>query len=361
MDKTSGTKNRVDWVDYAKGICIILVVMMHSTLGVEKAMGSEGALNVFIDWARPFRMPDFFLISGLFLARRVDAPWRDFLDKKVIHFAYFYVLWMTIQFLFKGHGIWQDQGTLGLAQQYALGFVEPFGTLWFIYLLPVFFVAAKLLRPVPPLLVFALAAALEVAPIHTGWIMVDEFAARFVYFFVGYWLAGTVFRFANHMAGLTPPGLLSALVIWGLLHTEAYSRGIPDLPGAGLVLGFLGAAAVVSAGVLLARLRLAEPIRYLGANSIVVYLSFFVFMAASRSVALRLVPELGSDVISLGVTMAGLLGPVVLFALTRKTPLSYLFKRPAWAKLNLAAKLESAGQVWQGAGHDHTIARPQTR
>ena len=37
---TSGIKReRVDWVDYAKGICIILVVMMHSTLGVEKATG----------------------------------------------------------------------------------------------------------------------------------------------------------------------------------------------------------------------------------------------------------------------------------------------------------------------------------
>ena len=26
---------RVDWVDYAKGFCIVFVVMMHSTLGVE--------------------------------------------------------------------------------------------------------------------------------------------------------------------------------------------------------------------------------------------------------------------------------------------------------------------------------------
>ena len=43
---------RVDWVDYAKGICIILVVMMHSTLGVEKALGETGALNAFIEWAR---------------------------------------------------------------------------------------------------------------------------------------------------------------------------------------------------------------------------------------------------------------------------------------------------------------------
>ena len=34
---------RVDWVDTAKGICIIFVVMMHSVLGVEAAAGSKKA------------------------------------------------------------------------------------------------------------------------------------------------------------------------------------------------------------------------------------------------------------------------------------------------------------------------------
>ena len=119
-------KQRVGWVDYAKGICIILVVAMHSTLGVEKAAGSLSSLHGFIDWARPFRMPDFFLISGLFLASRIDRPWRTYLDTKFIHFAYFYLLWMTIQFLTKGYGIYQDGGVPALANQYALGFMEPY-------------------------------------------------------------------------------------------------------------------------------------------------------------------------------------------------------------------------------------------
>ena len=91
----------------------------------------------------------------------------------------------------------QEQGAAGALQAYALGFVEPFGTLWFIYLLPVFFVVTKLLRPVPPLAVFLAAAVLEMAPIHTGWMVIDEFATRFVYFFAGYWLAPHVFRFAE--------------------------------------------------------------------------------------------------------------------------------------------------------------------
>src|SRR5260221_1398655 len=86
---------RVDWVDYAKGICIIMVVMMHSVLGVEKAADQNGFMHLVVMFAKPFRMPDFFLISGLFLPVVIGRDWRIFLDRKVVHFVYFYLLWLT--------------------------------------------------------------------------------------------------------------------------------------------------------------------------------------------------------------------------------------------------------------------------
>jgi uncharacterized membrane protein YcfT len=75
---------RVDWADYAKGFCIIMVVMMHSTLGVEEAAGREGFMHALVAFAKPFRMPDFFMISGLFLSRVIDRDWRTYLDRKVV-------------------------------------------------------------------------------------------------------------------------------------------------------------------------------------------------------------------------------------------------------------------------------------
>src|ERR1700724_2018636 len=153
---------RIDWVDYAKGICIVMVVMMHSVLGVELAAGQTGFMHGLVAFAKPFRMPDFFLISGLFLSVVIDRDWRPFLDRKVVHFVYFYVLWVTIQFGFKAPGLAAEHGALGVAMFYAESFIEPFGTLWFIYLLPIFFVATKLALRVPPLVVFAIAAALEI-------------------------------------------------------------------------------------------------------------------------------------------------------------------------------------------------------
>src|SRR6188474_2006991 len=94
-DRRPMSKSREAWVDYAKGICIFFVVMFHVSDLVREHHGSAGWLDGVVDFSRPFRMPDFFLIAGLFLASALRRPWRHYLDKKVVHFLYFYVLWMT--------------------------------------------------------------------------------------------------------------------------------------------------------------------------------------------------------------------------------------------------------------------------
>src|SRR6266702_1403915 len=145
---------RIDWIDYAKGICIVMVVMMHSVLGVELAAGQTGFMHPLVAFAKPFRMPDFFLISGLFLSVVIDRDWRTYLDRKVVHFAYFYLQWVTIQFGFKAHGFAAETNWHHVGYLYLESFIEPFGTLWFIYLLPLFFVVSKATRKLPPLLIW---------------------------------------------------------------------------------------------------------------------------------------------------------------------------------------------------------------
>ncbi len=55
------------------------------------------------------------------------------------------------------------------------------------------------------------------------------------------------------------------------------------------------------------------PLRYLGENSIVIYLAFFLGMAASRSVLLKtgLITDIGT--VALLVTPAGVVGALALF------------------------------------------------
>src|SRR5947208_4290453 len=193
----ANVRGRVDWVDYAKGFCIVFVVMMHSTLGVEQAAGEQGWLHAVVAFAKPFRMPDFFLISGLFLSVVIGRDWRTYLDRKVVHFAYFYVLWVTIQFGSKAPGFAAESSWSHVCLLYLQSFIEPFGTLWFIYLLPVFFVVTKATRKLPPALIWLIAAGLETAQVSTGWTVIDEFAARSVYFYSGYLFADYVFALSD--------------------------------------------------------------------------------------------------------------------------------------------------------------------
>jgi uncharacterized membrane protein YcfT len=330
-------KPRVDWVDFAKGICIIWVVMKHSIVGVEVADGHESWMHAVATFAKPFRMPDFFLLSGLFLGRVLDRNWRDYLDKKVLHFFYFYVLWVSIQFAFKAPLFVSKYGMMGTLQQYLLAYIEPFGTLWFIYLLPVMFVLVKLTRRVPPAGIFILAAALEIASVNTGWLMIDEFCGRFVYFFVGYWLAKYFFDFAA-LVQANPRAMMAALLVWAGINGALVFGGYSEAPFVSLALGFAGSMAVITIAALMAKVDWFNLLRYAGENSIVVYLAFFLPMAATRITLLKtgIIPDLGT--VSLLVTAMGVIVPLLFHAAIRGTRLDFLFSRPAAFQLRSTRK-----------------------
>jgi uncharacterized membrane protein YcfT len=328
LNGTSATPpSRIDWVDYAKGICIVMVVMMHSVLGVEKAAGETGFMHVLVAFAKPFRMPDFFLISGLFLSVVIDRDWRTYLDRKVVHFAYFYLLWAAIQFGFKAPGFAADSSWTHVGYLYLESFVEPFGTLWFIYLLPIFFVVTKLTRRIAPILIFAVAALLESRHIFTEWTVIDEFCTRFVYFFAGYWLASYVFALSDR-ARSNPALAVVALTLWALINGLLVEFGFSEKPLISLALGLAGACAIIVVGTLLAHMRWLDFLRYCGEHSIVIYLAFFLPMAATRTLLLKtgVIADIGT--VSLLVTIAGVAGALLIWRAALAVHANFLFERP---------------------------------
>ena len=369
--------NRIDWVDYAKGFCIIFVVMMHATLGVEKHAvlkelaepGATGWMNYIVTFAQPFRMPDFFMISGLFLGLVIGRSWLRYFDRKVVHFAYFYVIWLAIQFAFKSLG-WISQGVpvSEIGGSFLLALVEPYGTLWFIYMLPVMFIATRLLSKIHWLIVLGGAILLEVAPIHTGSLLVDEFASRYVYFFAGYALAQPIFKLAG-WAQENIGKALGYLGLWALINGfftftampqeleslfAAANRQIPtnmaQLPIISLALGAAGAVAVVCLCAVLSRFKMADFLRYLGQHSIVVYLAFFAPMIITREVLLKFAPGLGLGNISLIVLFASVIGPVIAYEFTRITGwFGFLFARPKWAWIDKSGSPKEAKASLQPA------------
>jgi len=334
--------DRIGWIDYAKGLCIILVVMLHTTKNIEFWAQEEGFLHYVVVFAQPFRMPDFFLVSGLFLAPVIDRPWRRYLDTKVVHFVYFYVLWATIAFMTKGPGyLWA--GAYDKLLEFPMAFIEPLGTLWFIYVLPIFFVITKALHDnrANMWMVWLVAALLETARIQTGWTAIDEFCARGVYFLSGYLIASYVFSGARWVERNTAIAM-AILLVWGVINSFAVFTpsplGIADtiahLPVISLILGFAGAFALIATGVLLNHYNALRFIRYCGQNSLIIYLAFFLTLTPLKFVVLRYDLDVGWS--SVVVTAISVVFPLLLYRVVRGTWLSFLFERPDAFKLNPA-------------------------
>lgn len=341
----SGQTNRLSWVDTAKGISIILVVMMHSAYGVGEETGGTGILHWIIGFATPFRMPEFFLISGLFLSQVIDRDWKRYADRRVVHYFYFYFLWAFLQILFKvafGTG-----DPLTAASYMAWAVIEPYGVLWFIYMLAVFSAATKLLHDarLPHIAVIAVAALLQMAPIATGSYIVDQFAEYFVYFYAGYALAPVIFKTVDWAMDHVTLALLG-IVAWCLVDAalvfspgfevqpKHMIMGLAELPGLHLILAITGSITLCVGAGLLSKLPLMDWLRWLGAHSIVVYLSFSIPMSMTRVILMKLGIIESTSVLSIIVMLSALLAPLVLYAAIQFTGWGkFLFERPAWAHI----------------------------
>jgi uncharacterized membrane protein YcfT len=338
-------QNRLDWVDAAKGLSIILVVMMHSAYGVGEDLNGTGVLHAIIGWATPFRMPEFFLISGLFLSQVIGRPWAHYADRRVVHYLYFYAIWAALQIAFKvglGTG---DIASMGA--QFVTAIYEPYGVLWFLYMLAVYSLTAKLMYTanIPHWLGFAAAAVLQVAQVKTGVALVDHFAAYFVYYYAGYAFAPSVFRTIGHLQRHAAWGVV-ALIGYGVLlgylvfaggsemHPRGITLGYAGLPVLNLLLGLAGSLAVCLAAALLVRLPGTDWLRWLGEHSIVVYLSFSIPMAATRVLLLQTGVITDVSTVSLVVMTAALVSPLLLYWVIARTGWgTFLFERPAWAHI----------------------------
>jgi uncharacterized membrane protein YcfT len=334
---------RYDWVDAAKGLSIILVVMMYAAYNVGEHTGGVGVLHYVIGFATPFRMPEFFLISGLFLSRVIERDWKRYADRRVAHYLYFYAVWVTIDYVLKvgiaGHDI------PGMLSGIALAIVEPYGVLWFIYMLAVFSAATKLLHDLraPHWAVLAVGAILQMSAIHTGSYVVDQFAAYFVYFYAGYAFAPQIFKIADWAAANVLLAI-GALAVWAVAETALVfspgfevapghvTMGLAALPGVHLALAIIGTVELCVLAVLLTKIPAMNWLGWLGSKSLIVYLAFVLPMGIVRTILIKL--DIISDVslISIITMIASVIAPLILYWIVERTGWGmFLFERPAWA------------------------------
>ncbi len=340
MTSVASPPSRVQWLDHSRGISIVLIVLLHSSYALEGSIAT-GPVAQLIDLVRPFRLPALFFLSGLFLSKVLNTPWREFADRRLLHYAYFYALWATIEFAaLMATRAAQGQVPHDAAWQYLMLFLNPHGPLWFIYALPFFFLVARLVRDVPAWVVLPVAVLLSVLPIETGWVITDRLAGRFVFFYAGYLLAQPT-RAYGLLVQRHRLVVFAALVAWGAAHVALVRLGHwHEHELTSFVLGVAGVAALVALGAWIAALRGTAWLAYIGSHSLTVFLAFPLLLIVTRKVLQLAHVQLNGDLMILLMAAGAIAGGLILERLVRHSPARFLFERPRWARLEPAAVVQ---------------------
>ena len=335
---------RANWVDYGKGIGIILVVYGHllsSTyhMGI-KVPEKFFALSDSIIYG--FHMPLFFFLSGLFVEgsfRKRGA--KDYLLDKFSRIAYIYIIWsilqVSVEVLFSN----ETQRGATISDLLAIPY-SPWGQFWFLYALLLMYITyavfSKFGKYATPL-IFLAALILFFYPLPFGIMALRSFSTHFI-FFVG----GIVFRnLVMETEKFEVPFwviifLFAALAGSGYFIFENLIEPMrlsgSDHPFYFIYLATLGTIACSALSQYLARKKIAHFLQVLGTYSLQIYL---VHMLAGVGIRMVLLLVFGIQNwivhIVIGVTFA-LVTPILMQNISDRLNFPYLFEMKKRAVTN---------------------------
>ncbi|MCJ1707079.1 acyltransferase [Microbacterium sp. VKM Ac-2923] len=289
----SAPAQRVAWIDVARGIAITLVVFHHSIQFLDATGWQVGPLIEVTAALSTFRMPLFFLVSGL-LASSAIARLRftSLFWKRLALLVYLYALWCVIWwawFLVVPRPFDPQTSPVG---DLATALYLPWSGLWFLYALILYTVAAWLLRRLP-----------RPAQLGIAFAVACLFATGIVTISSSYTWRSVGTYFALFMTGVVCRKLVEdyarRVTVWWLLGTGAVLAAgtivLPSLPLQGVVrvaLCVVGAAFGVSIAVMLSRSAGARrAIGALGSRTLPIYvLNSLLLALAVALLPVELVP-----------------------------------------------------------------------
>lgn len=250
-------------MDLTRGICILLVVLVHTSVPLEDwaKVTFPAEITIFNRFFEPFRMPLLMFLSGMLLEKSLrKAPTEYFTGKLKLIFWPFLVWSLAIYAA-------EDRLTIEYIIKTPISAPSLLWYLWFLvaYYFLAFFITRSNVR-----IIFVIIVSLIASSILPAYIRMDRFAALFVFFMAGH-LATT-----RRLPGRIAPwlGVLGlALAVAGGVISAAGTKIKYDplfvwVP-LGLVAFILWLAPKYRTNLFTA------PLEWVGRNSIVFYVSHF--------------------------------------------------------------------------------------
>ena len=333
-NQTSAEKNsRLDWVDYAKAIGIILVVYGHVARGIYHA-GIEIPREFYeiVDRAiYSFHMPLFFFLSGIFFFDSLFKQEKGkFVSRKVDTIVYPYLVWSILEGIVEVVMSDFTNSTATYSEVFSLLWL-PRQHFWFLYALFTTLILARVIFSVVPqkavTAVFILSVVINLFPTILPDTLVFQYVTQYFVFLV----FGIVFSFhsnTKYLSRALPLFVLSCSFVFVQVGFY-YNYPLDDLSSRMMSLSIaLVSILFVIALSSWASVKPNKLILYIGSSSMTIYL-LHILAGSGIRVIFQHFMGLNSFVVHLvaGVVF-GIFAPMIFLVLTRRLNLTFLFYAP---------------------------------
>ena len=280
MSSVTAHAPRMQWMDFLRGLAVLLVVVLHANSGhiAGDSVGWWAELNRHLT---PFRMPLLMFMSGMLLHRSLAKPLPVYVWGKVAAIAWPLVVWMCLYGVFL-------RGGVGLPND-VLGYIATGDYLWFLMSLLLCYGVATAFKPLAArfpaghswgyLLVFAamIGTYVTTPAVHGGVIGSTFWYGAF--FFLGAWAVPHIQRWVSVHWTLLLPLLVLAVVLANMGASDRSLR-LGSVAAAGI--SVLGIAVILWLAPRLPRGGVVRFVEWCGRSSIVVYVAHFPIIILLR-------------------------------------------------------------------------------
>ncbi len=335
--------SRISWLDAARGLGIVLVVIGHALGGLMDSPMGQGQLmfrQAFFA-IYTFHMPLFLLLSGLLIVPRLEKGTTAFVKGLGPTIVWPYFLWSILQFTL----IYMLGSVVNRpAEAYWPVILSlPWNTVsqfWFLYALFWLHMLAVILLPRIGkegfvLLALGLKALVLIAPLPVS---VKLVCAHAFFYAVGVWLGtggidSILLRQPRWIRGFLVPILAGLAIGASLLALPDFGADIP-LPTASspeisnlawrfpvMLAALLGVAATLGVASLVGG-RLLDALSCLGRKTMAIFVLHVMFIAGLRIGLTRFAGIYDPVVLLILVIIAGVAGPILVERVTRRLGLN---------------------------------------
>lgn len=375
------SRNRYPWVDYARGICIILVCFRHIFGGVMTEDNDPANypvleyLNIFFF---SFRMPLFFIVSGIFFQLSITNSGKGkFISNRAQTILYPLIIWgaihITLQLIFADYVNADRQPDDYLKLIYQPRSIEQF---W--YLNALFFVSVlyamvtsyarfnSIRQLVLGMLLYAVAGYLHMNKIEAGFIT-DVF---FFYFFfaVGHFASAFMLNPGNYKKIASYKTILLIIPLFIVIQhyftflnlnnkNDYYVQN--NQPVLFAVAALVGGSFVICISFLLQKADKLRFLRVIGYHSLYIYVTNLMVTAATRVIMIRVFHISDVGALLLVGTITGIVIPIIFYNTMLRIGAWWLFTlRKPMAENNIQSAqspeiiLRAAGKAAKSIEHE---------